>query len=861
MPDGYLEWSGGVQNMTVNPSVYPSLTDKITIALWAFGDSAMLPANTTILEGVNAANQRQVNIHFPWSDSRIYWDCGGDASGYDRIDQAASVDEIRGKWNFWAFTKNAGTGVMSIFKNGHLWTSGSGKTRPIDIRKWLLGCDANGSGLHYYGKMDELSIWNKDLDSNAIQQIMMNDISSSHPDYDSLLAYYSFNDGSGFTAADSGPHSYPSQLVNPGWRSFRGYELHRNFVLGDLRPNTTFIQGVYDTTYIQQFPIYDSTLNLATSVISYAVSNNNLSVQDTIYVWPAGYTYVFDPLGNVLDSVFIAGQDTLSVFPLTYYQRRPMRVELINFITPYGINLNLNGLTGRTWTYDVTDYARVLKGPRFMAMSDGAYQEDNDITFIYYEGTPPRTVHSLSQIWPSGSWVVPSYNDIVNNVYFEPRQVTLSPAAAQFKIRSAISGHGQEGEFIPRIHTISVNDSIKYLRQVWKACATNPIYPQGGTWVYDRAGWCPGAVVDNKDFELTSKVTPGHTITIDYSLPYIMNPGSSNYRVNNQLVSYGPANFTLDAAVEYIKSPSDRTEYMRLNPLCNQPLVAIKNTGSTPLTSVDITYGRVGAPLSTFHWTGNLNFLQLAELSLPAPDWDGSSSDRFIMYVSQPNGGNDQYALNDTLYSKFVVPPVYPTHLFFELKTNLYAYEDSYILKNADGDTIIYRHNLTSNTMYRDTVELPYGCYTLLMTDNGDDGLSFWANPDQGSGYFRIFDSKNPMILKTFNPDFGNNIYLQFRTNTAANVPDIQPVAINNLEVYPNPSSGSFDVELSMPLNSLVTLEVLNVTGQVVIKETVRVSQVPEKVTINGDQFENGVYFVQAGSGNKQVTRKMVIGK
>ena len=559
LPDAYLKMDGGIQTMKVNQGVFPQISDKITIAFWCYGDPAKLPANTSILEASGSANSRQVNIHMPWSNSRIYWDCGGEGGGYDRIDQAATTEEIAGKWNFWAFTKNTGTGIMNIYKNGHLWASGSGKTKLINISKWLVGCASDGSNA-YYGNIDELSIWKKDLDSAAINQMMWKDINSSHPDYSSLLAYYQFNEESGTLAHDSGPFGFHSTIINPGHRNFKGQDLHRNFTLHFERPNTTFVQGVYQIQ-TDSILILDSTLNIPSSVLGFTSINNNLTNTDTLYVWPAGFTYIYDPNGVKLDSIYIASEDSLTISQFTYYQFRPMRIELINFITPYGKGLTINGLLGRTWTYDVTDYATVLKGARFLAMSDGAYQEDNDITFVFYEGTPPRNVKSISQIWPSGSWVSPSYNDIVTNRYFEPRFVKPSANTSQYKIRSAISGHGQEGEFIPRMHTITLNDTVKFIRQVWKACGDNPIYPQGGTWVYDRAGWCPGAVVDTKEYELTPFISQGQPMKLDYSLPANMNPGSSNYRVNNQLVSYGEANFTLDAAVDYIKTPSGRIEF------------------------------------------------------------------------------------------------------------------------------------------------------------------------------------------------------------------------------------------------------------------------------------------------------------
>lgn len=48
-------------------------------------------------------------------------------------------------------------------------------------------------------------------------------------------------------------------------------------------------------------------------------------------------------------------------------------------------------------------------------------------------------------------------------------------------------------------------------------CAMNPIH-QGGTWVYDRAGWCPGDVVDTKEYDINSQVSSGPGHQLDYSL-------------------------------------------------------------------------------------------------------------------------------------------------------------------------------------------------------------------------------------------------------------------------------------------------------------------------------------------------------
>lgn len=213
--------------------------------------------------------------------------------------------------------------------------------------------------------------------------------------------------------SDASPNGYDATQFNLTWRNRRGTELFRNFVETAERPNTTFVKGTY-TTQVTPVTVLDSTAIAANSVIEYTILNNNLTVVDTNLYWAANsYVYTYDEFGAKLDSTLVNANDTLQVATLNYYSKFPARIELINFITPYGIGLDMNGLTGKTWMFDVTDYAPILRGNKYMVMDGGKNQEDNDITFVYYEGTPPRDVHSLQQIWPNGSRAEISYGQIL----------------------------------------------------------------------------------------------------------------------------------------------------------------------------------------------------------------------------------------------------------------------------------------------------------------------------------------------------------------------------------------------------------------------------------------------------------------
>ena len=68
-----------------------------------------------MLEAEDASGNRLLNIHFPWSNGRIYWDAGY-SNGYDRIDRAAAAAEYEGQWNHWVFTKDAAAGKIGVFE-------------------------------------------------------------------------------------------------------------------------------------------------------------------------------------------------------------------------------------------------------------------------------------------------------------------------------------------------------------------------------------------------------------------------------------------------------------------------------------------------------------------------------------------------------------------------------------------------------------------------------------------------------------------------------------------------------------------------------------------------------------------------
>src|SRR5574343_1387670 len=103
-----------------------------------------------------------------------------------------------------------------------------------------------------------------------------------------------------------------------------------------------------------------------------------------------------------------------------------------------------------------------------------------------------------------------------------------------FKIKTRSSGHGFAGgdgtyncgEFCERLHNIWVDNTKVKEWNGWQECGDNPVFPQGGTWLYDRADWCPGKEANTYNYELSQYLTPGTIHNFDYD----MIPPGPNYK-------------------------------------------------------------------------------------------------------------------------------------------------------------------------------------------------------------------------------------------------------------------------------------------------------------------------------------------
>lgn len=847
--------------------------NEITISFWANGNADFLPLNTSVIEGVDSLNNRIANIHFPWSDSRHYWDAGT-GSDYDRIDKLGVGTEISGGWHHWAFTKNGTTGKMNIYKDGALWVSGSDKKRAVGIiNKFIIGANADG-GNNWYGKLDEFRIWNKELTGAIISAWMNEKITPAHPNYTNLVAYYDFDETP--SILDKSPNGRDAMMTSPAMVQF--YEGSKaGFSVSAIRPNIVFVQGVY-MSELDSVLITDSVRVNPIDVLEYAVEGRKFIIPSINHYAPQGYSYTFNYLGEKLDSVWHAGEVTLTNETIFYYKEpfeKVNKFEIGRFITPYGIGFDL-GPKGFTYVYEVTDYQSLLKGKvDFEAHNT---QELIDIKFLFVTGTPPRNVLSIERLWDDAKSYL--YKDLDNDVVLSAKEVALSADGSTFKVRSRITGHGHHGAVNccewgagkGRDHELLVNGVLRDTWQIWQktACGDNPNSGQGGTWPYAREGWCPGDIVEEHEFDITPFVTPGTTATIDYDIEDVPmgdpDQGFGDYVISMHMVTYGEPNFNLDVAVVDVLNPNDWEYYKKWNPTCQNPRILIKNTGKTTLTScmIDVWIGGFDNVMS-YEWTGNLAFLEEEMVEIPiTPGWwaDFEGSKLFTAQVRLPNGGADEYANNNLYTVRFEASPVINEPFYIWFKTNNKAHENEIYLRDANGDIVYSRTTLANSTEYKDTLNLPMGCYTLELTDSDNDGISFWyskAVEGETAGFLRLRKVDGTMI-KTFDPDFGNYTKYSFSVGYAVGIHENEQKNYE-LSIYPNPSLGEFNLTLDNFSGDNIALTVYNELGATVHHEylTDNNENAYFYKQLNLNFLTKGTYFLNVISTDKSVTKRIVI--
>lgn len=631
--------------------------------------------------------------------------------------------------------------------------------------------------------------------------------------------------------------------------------------------DTTWVQA--NVSELSWYGNYDSTVSFPTTG-----TYRNIYMVVTIgkYVCPGSPTYCGDWDYTVQNFLMTPGGDTL---------------ELGRLITPYansGAPRTPNSWTHR-YVFDVTDYASKLQGTGTVRIHYSGYSGGftGNIKFAFVEGTPDRNVTGIQRLW-RGSYGYGGATDI--DTYF-PEVTATAPAGTQnSELKFLITGHGSDNvgccEFLSKNYQVVLNSTSIATKAIWRDdCGLNELYPQSGTWLFDRANWCPGDLVDANVHKLTG-VSAGTPFNIKLDFDSYTSTGGSlgSYITEAQLIHYGPINKTKDASIEDIIAPTNNENHFRQNPICGTPIITVKNRGAAFINLITFEYGIKDSVMQSYTWSGALNPLETANLSLPdlidLESIAGSTGNKtFVAKIIAVNGSDDADTTNNMMMSEFVPSPKWDGQFRVMFRPNNQGSagisQTNWKIYDQNNVVVRERINASINTLYTDTVTLPTGCYRFEISDGGCDGLHWWlydANPSVGVNAGSLFVKKytsnanipmNGYVYSgTYAHDFGCKYTQYFYTNTPVSGVHTIEASSLSIEVYPNPAKDVVYIDIAGLTKVSGKINIIDVVGRVV--QTVICNDA--HIEINTEQLNMGLYTVLfvAENGDK-LQSKLLINK
>ena len=177
-------------------------------------------------------------------------------------------------------------------------------------------------------------------------------------------------------------------------------------------------------------------------------------------------------------------------------------IEIIRYITPYG--------TACSHSLDVTDFASILHGRTAFRIKNGTFDNGYifNLSFDYNAGTPTSRYSKVIELWDG----IYPFGDMADLQPAETLFAELPTNLTSAKMKVVSTGHGwgdnntnNAAEFFNATHTLAVDDDRVFDQDNWEVCNPNPdgCSPQFGTWQFNRAGWCPGAIARWFDYDMT----------------------------------------------------------------------------------------------------------------------------------------------------------------------------------------------------------------------------------------------------------------------------------------------------------------------------------------------------------------------
>lgn len=307
---------------------------------------------------------------------------------------------------------------------------------------------------------------------------------------------------------------------------------------------------------------------------------------------------------------------------------------------------------------------------------------------------------------------------------------------------------------------------------------------------------------------------------------------------------------------------TNNTIYSCSSSITSSLSASLKNFGNNNITSAVLVVKENGNVIATENFSGNVAQYSSGTISFSSVSFNvGNTYEVEVQSINNETIYNAD--LGVTQINVVGAEAIASTDLEVRVYTDNYPSEISWKIKNSSGTVVAqggpYQAgnadewggggpDANTTKIHNITIPASYDCYSIELSDAYNDGWIYNSAGAPVSG-LEIFENGNSITFVDANFQFTTNVkQAAFKYDEAASTPDI---ATTNFSVYPNPSTGIFNISTS----EVVKVNIVDISGKVVYKA----DALDNNSTINLSSLQAGIYLMNVSGENINKTEKLII--
>jgi Secretion system C-terminal sorting domain/AhpC/TSA family len=286
----------------------------------------------------------------------------------------------------------------------------------------------------------------------------------------------------------------------------------------------------------------------------------------------------------------------------------------------------------------------------------------------------------------------------------------------------------------------------------------------------------------------------------------------------------------------------------------------LQNMGTAPLTSATIKAYFNDTEVASYNWTGNLPKYGVADITVGS--FVPSGQDTIEIRITSTN---DDVANDKVKKAGGAAPEAASQYITVKITTDAFGSETTWKLKKSNGQVVAQGgpyNDLPQAQIPGTTVQSPISvalpavdCYLFEVFDSEQyqDGMCC----DYGDGGYEVVDNNGNVLAS--GGAFGFTESKQFKVSILG-VEDQE--SVGGINIFPNPSNGNFNIDLSLLNKANVAVNITNVMGQMVYNDSKQNMAAGQHImNMDLSALSNGMYMVNIYVGEKLYSQRITVAK